>query len=43
VNKPYRGVLAALGILLNEGCLRRTHELRELFNRYGRRFPESAV
>jgi hypothetical protein len=43
VGKPYRGVLAALAILINEGSLRRTDELRQFFADNGRRFPDSAT
>jgi len=42
IEKPYRGALAVLEIMLNEGCLRRTDELRELFGRHKRRFPEAS-
>ena len=38
----YRGALTVLEMLLSEGCLRRTDDLRHFFTRHGRRFPAAA-
>lgn len=37
--KMHRGALDTLEIMLTEGCLRRSDELRRLYEDHGRRFP----
>lgn len=43
IEAPYRGALAVLEILLNNGCLRRTDEIRDIFRSYGRSMPRSTT
>jgi len=40
IERPYRGALAALIMLIQAGSLRRTDELRDLFRNHGRILPK---